>query len=75
VHSDILNTSMLCALWLAIIWCSRFIDEAVHRHWYYGNFIDNHTPAPIIAIFGWIGLLACAIFAVAGRSLSTLLLD
>ena len=46
---------------LLLIWFAEQIDDLTFGTWHHGYLIDTHTPAVLIAGFGWILLIVEAI--------------
>jgi uncharacterized membrane protein YoaT (DUF817 family) len=62
--------TLLGAPLLLLIWFPREVDEFTYGAWTKGNRIDSHTPAVLIAGFGWILLVLITMVLFVARIVS-----
>jgi hypothetical protein len=55
---------------LVLIWFPNEVDELTFGIWYQGYRIDSHTPAFLIAAFGWIFLVLITLILGNGHAVS-----
>jgi hypothetical protein len=61
IHLGAWYVTLVATPLLILIWFPSEIDEFTFGNWYKGYRIDPHTPAFLIAWFGWIFLLLFAL--------------
>jgi hypothetical protein len=61
IPSGLWIVTLVCGPILTLIWFPEQIDDLTFGAWYRGSQIDTHTPAPAIAVMGWIFLLLFAV--------------
>jgi hypothetical protein len=62
--------SLLVAPVLVLIWFPNDVDELTFGIWYQGYRIDSHTPAVLIAAFGWIFLVLITLILFKGHGVA-----